>query len=237
MDVVDLRPDLRMLRGTPGQAYLFRWSGGVVLVDTGAVGAGGAVAAALRDWGADRDALTHVLLTHWHPDHAGSAAEIGAWPGVQVWAHRDDAPVVRGERAGAAPVLTEAEAALHAVVAGDLPDAPPARVDRELTEEVLDELGLEVLGTPGHTDGSIALFARDEGVLFTGDIAAEHEGAVILGPFNVDRDRAAASFRRLGERAGEADTICFGHGAPLDGAAARALRDAARAPAVPDPLG
>src|SRR5699024_8550035 len=117
MDVVDLRPDLRMLVSAPGQAYLLRHARGVLLVDTTRVGQGEAVAAALRDWGLDRDALTQVVLTHWHADHAGSAAEIGRWPGVTVFAHRTDAAVIRGDAAPDEPVLTDAEQALHAQVA------------------------------------------------------------------------------------------------------------------------
>ena len=242
MDVVDLRPDLRMLSGVPGQAYLLRHTGGVLLVDTGLPGTGDVAAGALRDWGLDRGALTHVLLTHWHHDHTGSAAEIGAWPGVRVWAHRADAPVIRGEAGEPAAVLTEAEAALFASVSGGAAARVPARVDRELSEEVLDELGLEVIATPGHTAGSIALLAREVGVLFTGDIAASSdavpggEGAVILGPFNVDREQAAASFRRLGERTVDVDTVCFGHGHPLRGADVAKLPAAARADVVPDPF-
>jgi glyoxylase-like metal-dependent hydrolase (beta-lactamase superfamily II) len=177
MDVVDLRPDLRFLRGMPGNAYLLRSGPGAVLIDTGRVGQGSVVAAALRDWSLDRDALTHVVLTHWHADHSGSAAEIGAWPGVQVLAHRADALVIRGERAGAPPVFTPAEEALHAVVAGGLPDAPAAWVDHELQDQdVLGEVGAVVIATPGHTDGSIAVHFPSAGVLFTGDIAAEHDG-------------------------------------------------------------
>ncbi len=236
MDVIELRPDLRLLRSAPGQAYLLRRAEGVVLVDTGRVGDGGSVAAALRDWGLDRDDLTHLVLTHWHADHTGSAAEIGAWPGVAVLAHRADAPVIRGERAGDPPVFTPVEQALHDRVAGDLPDAPPARVDRELDDaEALDELGAHVIATPGHTDGSIALHFAELGVLFTGDIAAEHEGRVILGPFNTDRARARDSFRGLG--ALEADAVCFGHGQPLLGRDTAALGEAATAAQVPDPLG
>ena len=82
MTMTELRTDLRMvLDNGPGQAYLLRRGDDVVLVDTGIAGQGGAIESALKEWGLNRDALSHVLLTHWHPDHAGSAAEIGAWPG------------------------------------------------------------------------------------------------------------------------------------------------------------
>jgi glyoxylase-like metal-dependent hydrolase (beta-lactamase superfamily II) len=90
-----------------------------------------------------------VLLTHWHPDHVGSAAEIGAWPNVKVWAHRVDAPIIRGEAYGSAPHLTHAEEELWSGISGTVPDAPPSQVDRELTDdEVLSELGASVVSTP-----------------------------------------------------------------------------------------
>jgi glyoxylase-like metal-dependent hydrolase (beta-lactamase superfamily II) len=235
MDVVDLGPDVRMLVGVPGQAYLVKTPRGVVLVDTGAVGNGETVAAALKDWGLDRGSLRLVLLTHWHPDHTGSASEIGRWPGVDVGVHRADAPVVRGTQTGTPPVLTPAEEVLHAQIAATgLPDAPRARVDRELDDgSVLG--GAHVVATPGHTDGSAAYWFPESGLLCTGDTAANHEGAVILGPFNVDRARAAESFRLLGRF--DAAVVGFGHGPALVGTDTKLLREAASATTVPDPLG
>jgi glyoxylase-like metal-dependent hydrolase (beta-lactamase superfamily II) len=115
-------------------------------------------------------------------------------------------------------MFTEAEAALHAQVAADLPDAPPARVDHELSDgQLLDELRIRVLATPGHTDGSVALLAADAGVMFTGDIAAEQDGAVILGPFNTDRSQARSSFRRLASLQSDLDVVparCRAGGTP-----------------------
>ena len=92
-----------------------------------------------------------------------------------------------------------------------------------------------MIATPGHTSRSMTLYLPEAGVLFTGDIAAEHDGRVILGPFNTDRDLARRSFRRLGGL--DVDVVCFGHGRPLIGAATRALTDATAARIVPDPLG
>ena len=237
MKMVELRPDLRMvLDDGPGQAYLLRRGSEAVLNDTGIAGQGDSVAAALRDWGLDRDALTHVLLTHWHPDHAGSAAEISAWPNVKVWAHRADAPIIRGETHGSFAQLTHAEEGLYAQISGSIPDAAPSRVDRELADdERLTELGASVVSTPGHTDGSIALHFHEVGALFTGDVATERQGYVFLGPFNHTLAKARESFRRF---AGiDVGTVCFGHGQPLQGQDTQKLRDAARADQVPDPLG
>ena len=237
MDVVALRRDLTMIVEPPGRSYLLRHDGGVLLVDTGRPGLGAATVDVLRGQGSGPESITHVVLTHWHVDHAGSAAEIAALTDAPVYAGRADAPLVRTGEPGPPPVFTEKETALFAQVGAGLPEsAPPCRVDVELDDgDRIDELGAVVVATPGHTDGSIALHLPDAGLLFTGDAAAESEGLVVLGPFNVDRARATASFRRFAGLA--ADTVCFGHGRPLRGTDTRLLHDAATAGVVPDPLG
>jgi glyoxylase-like metal-dependent hydrolase (beta-lactamase superfamily II) len=86
--------------------------------------------------------------------------------------------------------------------------------------------GAQVVAVPGHTAGSIALYLPEPRVLFTGDtVARTHAGQVILGVFNVDRDRAVVSFKR--QAALDADLACFGHGAPVTRGAAARLRAAA----------
>jgi hypothetical protein len=59
----------------------------------------------------------------------------------------------------------------------------------------------------------------------TGDNIASLGGKAILGPFNVDRHSAIASFRRLAEM--DVDIACFGHGDPIVREASHALLDAA----------
>ena len=237
MNVVDIRPDLRMvLDSGPGQAYLLRRGAQAVLIDTGIAGQGGAIAAALADWGLGREALTHVVLTHWHPDHVGSAAELGSWPNAQIWAHRVDAPIIRGDSAGTFADLTHTEQQFYAQIAGSIPSAAPVRVDRELgDDEHLEELGARVIHTPGHTDGSISFLFEEAGVLFTGDVATQQQGQVVLGPFDNDRPTARQSFRKFADIT--VDTVCFGHGQPLVGDETNKLKAAAAADEVPDPLG
>jgi glyoxylase-like metal-dependent hydrolase (beta-lactamase superfamily II) len=234
----EIRPGLWMLVDGRGmQAYLLRrgGSGGAtVLVDTGSADHGAALVAAAAELGAGTP--THVVLTHWHADHAGSAAEVRSATGAAVLAHRLDAPVVRGAATGTEPVFTPAERELHARVAAGLPPSPPCPVDVELDDgDHVADLGAVVVGVPGHTDGSIALYLPDHGIVFTGDVAAHVDGQVFLGPFNTDRARAAASFRQFADL--PAATVCVGHGAPLLDDAAAALREAAAAAQVPDPLG
>ncbi|MFC4031608.1 MBL fold metallo-hydrolase [Streptomyces polygonati] len=230
MRTVELSLSLYQLRFDVGHAYLWRDADdSLTLIDTGTVGSGEAIAESIRGLGLGPEQLRRVVVTHAHQDHTGALAEIAAWGGeVTVMAHRLEAPLIRGESPAAEPVFDQSpdwERALYENMP-PLPPAPPARVDRELADgDVLDfGGGAQVIGVPGHTDGSIALYLPGPGVVFTGDAAANVEGRTMLGVFNVARDRAVASLRKLADLG--AETACFGHGEPLTRGASAALRTA-----------
>jgi glyoxylase-like metal-dependent hydrolase (beta-lactamase superfamily II) len=124
-----------------------------------------------------------------------------------------------------------------------MPDLPPCAVDTELVDGDTIDFGggAQIIGTPGHTDGSIAIWLPTHRVLFTGDTIASRPSRLMLGPFNTDRARARESMVKLTQI--PAEVVCFGHGEPLvDEAGAAAwrqlgLRCQAGPDAVPDPLG
>jgi glyoxylase-like metal-dependent hydrolase (beta-lactamase superfamily II) len=176
------------------------------------------------------------VLTHFHPDHIGAAADIIGWGEVEVLAHHADAPFIRGEAAGPPPDLADWERPLYDQVAGQAPAEPagppesaaPPRVDRELGDG--DELGFGdgavTVAVPGHTPGSIAVYLPRHQVLFAGDAAARGPNGRVISVFNADRAEAAASFRRLAGL--NAAVACFGHGEPLTRDAAATLQTAAQ---------
>ncbi|HKC29936.1 MAG TPA: MBL fold metallo-hydrolase [Jatrophihabitans sp.] len=204
------------------QAYVWQDDQGVTLIDTGAADTGGEIAIALDELGLAPSDIDRIVLTHFHDDHVGAAAEIADWGDVEIVAHQADAPFIRGDAPGPLPNFTDEERIIHAQVAGEVPPAPPVRVDREVRDgEVLDfGGGAHVIWVPGHTEGSIALFLPQHRLLFTGDAVAEHSGRIIPGVFNLDTTRATESMRRLAEL--DVDIAVFGHGEPaLCGAGAR----------------
>lgn len=235
MDVIELLPRLHFIRLPVGHAYLWRDPDGLTLVDAGLPGSARALAAAIRDAGHRPEDVRRLVLTHFHPDHIGAAADVAAWGDVQVLAHHADAPFIRAAGAGPAPDLADWERPIYEQVtrplAGQAP-APPLvapRIDRELTDG--DEPGFGdgavTVAVPGHTPGSIAVYLPRHGVLFTGDAAARREdGTVIGGLFNVDRPQAAESLRRLATL--DVTIACFGHGEPVTSNATAALQAAAQ---------
>ncbi|CAL9380350.1 MBL fold metallo-hydrolase [Streptomyces griseomycini] len=238
MDVVELLPRLHLLRFPVGQAYLWRdgpdgGDGALTLVDAGPAGSGAPIAEALTALGRHPRDVRRIVLTHFHEDHAGGAAEVAALTGAEVLAHRLDAPHVRGEVPGPPPVFEDWERPLHERAARLLPPADfehPTRVTELSDGDVLDlGGGAHVVHVPGHTHGSIALHLPRYGVLFTGDTVAASpvDGTVMPGVFNLDRHRVLAACHRLA--ALDAEVACFGHGAPVPARAARALRAAAEA--------
>jgi glyoxylase-like metal-dependent hydrolase (beta-lactamase superfamily II) len=111
------------------------------------------------------------------------------------------------------------------------------RVDHRLREgDVLDVLGgLEVIHLPGHTSGSIALYQRDKGILFSGDTIRNERG-VLEGPppqFTPGLDEA---FRHIEEKVLglQFEVLLPGHGEPLTSGARdlveRMMRDYGRLP-------
>jgi glyoxylase-like metal-dependent hydrolase (beta-lactamase superfamily II) len=243
MDIIQLRPRLHFLRLPVGQAYLWSDPDGLTLIDAGLPGSAPLIAEGIQQAGYRPADLRRLVLTHFHPDHIGAAADIAGWGEVEVLAHHADAPFIRGETAGPPPDLADWERPLYDQVVGQRPSesagpsepavAPgPAlvpgpvlapRIDRELGDG--DELGFGdgavTVAVPGHTPGSIAVYLPRHQVLFAGDAAARGPNGRVISVFNVDRAEAAASLRRLAGLS--AAVACFGHGEPLTRDAAATL--------------
>ena len=103
--------------------------------------------------------LQQVILTHGHIDHiAGLSALRAFWPGVPILIHEaEEAFLVE-------PTLNLSAALGAAVVA---PDATATLAAGQ--ELALDGIAFEVRHTPGHSPGGVALYQKDEQVVFVGD--------------------------------------------------------------------
>ena len=175
-------------------AYLLVRGGEAALVDTGVENSADAIGAALGALSLGWAAVGHVILTHKHGDHAGSA-------GV---------------------VLERAPDAMAYAGAEDIGDitVPRALTPVQDGDHVFD---LEIVTTPGHTAGSISVLDPAGSVLVAGDALRVTGGrpAYPDGQFTEDMEGARASVAKL---AGLAfDTLLVGHGDPIEGGAAAAV--------------
>jgi glyoxylase-like metal-dependent hydrolase (beta-lactamase superfamily II) len=110
--------------------------------------------------------LSRLVLTHMHFDHTGGAARLAADTGARAFAYPPDSRAI-----------SEGDGEL--TCSGWLGERQAPMNVRDLKEREVIECGkmrLEVLHTPGHTSGSICLFDRPSGTLFSGDTVFTNGG-------------------------------------------------------------
>jgi len=223
-DLLALTPSLYRLR-IPGErahllnCYLRLDTDGVTLIDTGWADSATLIADALTALDRRPADVKRIVLTHFHEDHCGAAAEIADGSDAEVIAGEHDSSYIRGDDAGPLPILTDAERTLRPDF-DTAPHGPACRVDRTVADgDVLDfGGGARVIAVPGHTPGSIALYLPADDAVLTGDAVAEVNGQVAVGVFNTDRPaavRAASTLAATGAR-----IAGFGHGEAIIGDAA-----------------
>jgi glyoxylase-like metal-dependent hydrolase (beta-lactamase superfamily II) len=175
-------------------AYVLIRDKEAAIVDTGLPNNGEKFAEVIKTAGLGWEAVGHVILTHYHPDHVGSMGEVlNAAPKAMVYAGEADISQIQSPRE------------IKAVGDGD------------------DVFGLQIIATPGHTPGHICVYDPPGSLIVLGD-AMVNMGSQLGGPnpqYTADMDQAHQSIKKLA--ALTFDKAFFGHGVPIEEGASAAV--------------
>ena len=164
-----------------------------LLVDVGWPGTLPTLLATLKRKDIPFQDLHYLLVTHYHPDHAGLAQELKQ-RGVRL--------IVLETQVQAIPILKTYMKPVNPYVDIRLDD----NLDLEIAEsrKFLLNLGIqgEIISTPGHSADSVTL-VLDNGAAFTGDA---------LSPGVDEGSQAAIAFNWLTLRSMNVSTLYPGHG-------------------------
>jgi len=130
--------------------------------------------------------LERIIITHGHVDHYGFARQCAELSGASVYIHRDDYHKVAGSHARdfnenysimesflLEMNMTRAEIKDTRNAINKFGDYAEQLPDCELVDEgdtfSVGKVQLKVIHCPGHTPGSICLYDKANGILFSGD--------------------------------------------------------------------
>ncbi len=230
MPTTQVVPGLHLIPLGQVNAYLLDSPDGCAIIDAGFPRSAADILKAVAAAGRTPADVKHLVVTHAHPDHIGSLAELKWATGAAVYCHSADAEIVH-TGTGFRPMTPAPGLVAQLVVRllirpkvkrlGQLQGTP---VDHKVNDgDVLPIAGgLTVLHTPGHCAGHVALLWHAHGgVLVAGD-AAGHVVGLDVSVANEDLAEARRSLRRLGGL--DFAAACFGHGRPITTDAAGRFR-------------
>ena len=219
--------------------YFVRSGASWALVDAGSAGWAPAIRAAAESRFGEGVPPASILVTHDHPDHAGSARDLARTWDCPVWVHPDELPLAHADLA---TVRRYANPLDRWIVLPLLRIRGPKRAEAVVARTNLGDVarafdpgagvpGLpdwEAVPTPGHTPGHAAFFRSADRVLLSGDALVTmdlnspwgllRKSQRVGGPPRYatwDWSAAGQSVARLA--ALEPLVVAGGHGAPMAG--------------------
>jgi hydroxyacylglutathione hydrolase len=136
----------------------------IYLIDSGVAGSAKIIFEHIKKQGRKPEEITHLIFTHAHPDHIGSAKSIKEICGCKLLIHEAEAGWIEDveKQSRERPVP-----GFHALVEGSV------SIDENLHDgycfEAEEEVKLKIVHTPGHSKGSISIFFENDSALFCGD--------------------------------------------------------------------
>jgi len=205
-----------------GRVYLLTEGDGLTLIDASIPPSGKKILAQLRDAGHELATVKRILITHAHPDHVGSVAELINVTSAQLIVPEGERAVVDGE----IPVPRASGFFKPPKTSYKDMKADETLADGDVLADVF--AGLQAVSTPGHAPGHMAYWQPERRILFCGDVIFNIPRKARL-PYRFLTVDMAENIRSIAKLAAlEPEVICFGHGKPVTQNAAQYLNDFAK---------
>ena len=229
---MELTPHLHRIGNDIVAVYLIETPEGITIIDAGLAGHFRELLVELRSMGRTIDDVKGLILTHGDGDHVGFAERLRRDHGVPIYIESHDA-----SRAKGGPKPKNAKQAMklgpllgflaYTVRKGGRRTTWLTDVVEIHAGETLDLPGSpQIIGLPGHSEGSVAVYSALVDAVFVGDGLTTRD--VLTGvtgpapaPFTDEPSQAVASLRSLVSTG--ATWVLPGHGAPFGGGVAAAV--------------
>ncbi|AMB58871.1 MBL fold metallo-hydrolase [Microterricola viridarii] len=229
---MQLAPGLRRVGNDIVAFHLIETPAGITMIDAGLPGHWADLRAELEDMGRDIRDIRGVVLTHGDSDHIGIAERLRRDHGIPVYVHAADAARARGEATSHAAGGPKRFGAVlgfgaYALRKGGMKSTHLTSVMEMQGGETLPLPGSpQIIGMPGHSPGSVAVFVPSVDTVFVGDALTTRN--VLTGvtgpqpaPFTDDPGEALRSLDALAEL--PAHRVVPGHGPAWSGSMADAV--------------
>ena len=166
--MTEIRDNVFCLRDGDVFVYFIKSKDEGLVIDAGFASTARLLAEALPAIGVRR--IGRIVLTHGHGDHYEGCTELVGRFASEVCIHHDDARLIA--ETGDVVLFRELDRAypgLFTVPRDSRPAAPAAVMLREGDAVGIGDRRLDILHTPGHSQGSICLLDAANGILFSGD--------------------------------------------------------------------
>lgn len=229
---MELTPSLHRIGNDIVAAYLVDTAEGITIIDAGLSGLWNDLVAELAIMGRSLGDIKGVILTHGDSDHVGFAERLRREHGVPVYVHAADAERAKGNHKASMGKQKMNLGGLASFIGyslrkGGLRTTWLTQVVETHDGATLDLPGSpQIIGLPGHSEGSIAVFIPAVDAVFVGDgLATRHvltrEQGLQPAPFTDEPDQAIASLQKLLPTG--AKWVLPGHGPAFSGGVAAAV--------------
>ena len=218
MIATEIAEGIHRVDGVRANVYLVIYNEELIMIDSGMPGNADRILHYIDGIGYQPAAVSRIILTHCHVDHAGSAKELKKRTNAKIAIHLEDFDFVSGKKAFPKP---EDMSGFQYRISS--PFLKTKLVTPDVTLQDKDMIGrLTIIHTPGHTPGSVSVHDPEKGVLFVGDALSFFDGELRGPRLAVDASQEERSIEKISQL--DFDIMLCGHGDPVKPDASEKVR-------------